>query len=417
LTDQGARACTTCGAVLAAGVRYCTRCGAAVAGESEEVALAGGRRLHLSADMLSLRELLAVVESGVLYWRQRLESDEGVARERAAAAIKELSQILDSLATQIAQGRETVRVTGRLPPLREAPRPCPLCGRGNRESANYCIACGAPLRPGLRPVAPPPPLRLSIAARSDVGRVRALNEDTLYAGEFASTDGVLGTLLLVADGMGGHQYGEVAAALARDGLKQALTAALSAVVPADDAGWHELLRQGVAAANRHVYAQAQASPGHHGMGTTLTVAVIIDGRAHLAHVGDSRAYLINPQGLAGEGRTWIQLTTDHSLVARLVDIGQLTPAQARDHPQRNVVYRSLGSDPSVEVDTLSQALAPGDLLLLCSDGLVSHVEDDELARVSLAERSADRACERLVALANERGGSDNISVVIARIRK
>lgn len=417
LTDQGARACTTCGAALAVGVRFCTRCGAAVSGESEEVALAGGRRLHLAPDMLSLRELLAVVESGVLYWRQRLESDEGVARERAAAAIKELSQILDSLATQIAQGRETVRVTGHLPPLREAPRPCPLCGRGNREGANYCIACGAPLRPGLRPAAAQPPLSLSIAARSDVGRVRALNEDTFYAGEFASADGALGTLLLVADGMGGHQSGEVAAALARDGLKQALTLALSAKVPADDAGWHELLRQGVAVANRRVYEQAQAHPEQRGMGTTLTAAVIVAGRAHLAHAGDSRAYLINPQGLAGEGRTWSQLTADHSLVARLVDIGQLTPEQARNHPQRNVVYRSLGSDPTIEVDTLSQALAPGDLLLLCSDGLISHVEDDELARVTIAERSADRACERLVALANERGGSDNISVVIARIRK
>jgi PPM family protein phosphatase len=418
LTDQGIRACTNCGMPLMAGVRFCTRCGTAVAAEAEEVALAGGRRLHLSADTLSLRELLAVVEAGVLYWRRRLESEEGVARERAAAAIKELSQILDSLATQIAQGRETVRVTGHLPPQLLAPHPCALCGRGNREGANYCIACGAPLRPGVRPaITPPAPLSLSIAARSDVGRVRVLNEDTFYAGEFARADGALGTLLLVADGMGGHEAGEVAATLARDGLKQALPAALSAGVPADDAGWHALLRHSVLEANRRIFDHARANPARRGMGTTLTAAVLVERRAHLAHVGDSRAYLINAQGLGGEGQTWSQLTMDHSLVARLVDIGQLTPEQARTHPQRNVVYRSLGSDPLVEVDTLSQALAPGDQLLLCSDGLVSHVEDEELVAIIIAEASADRACERLVTLANQRGGTDNISVVLARLRK
>ncbi|RRR69797.1 MAG: Stp1/IreP family PP2C-type Ser/Thr phosphatase [Candidatus Viridilinea halotolerans] len=372
--------------------------------------------MHLAADTLDLRDLLAVVEAGVLYWRRRLASDEGVARERAAAAIKELSQILDSLAMQIAQGRETVRITSHLPAQRVAPRPCALCGRGNREQAKYCIACGAPLRAGLRPATSAPPrLQVKIAARSDVGRVRQLNEDTFYAGEFARADGAVGTLLLVADGMGGHQAGEVASALARDGLKQALTSALSAGVPASDEAWHTLLTQVVAAANQQIYQQGQRNAQRSGMGTTLTVALLVEGRAHLAHVGDSRIYLINAQGLGSEGATWLKLTTDHSLVARLVDIGQLTPAQARTHPQRNVVYRSLGSDPTVEVDTLSQALASGDQLLLCSDGLTSHVEDEELAAIAIAETSADRACERLIALANERGGSDNISVVLARV--
>lgn len=418
LSEQGVRACITCGALLAAGVRFCTRCGTAVAIDAETIALSGSRRLYLSADTLSLRELLAVVESGVLYWRRRLESDKGVARERAAAAIKDLSQILDSLATQIAQGREAVRITAHLPPQRVAPHPCAHCGRGNREHAKYCIACGAPLQAGLRPApTKPPPLTLKIAARSDVGRVRTLNEDTFYAGEFARSDHAVATLLLVADGMGGHQAGEVASALARDGLKQALTSCLSSGVPSndDDAAWHALLTQAVAVANQQIYNHGRQHSQHGGMGTTLTAAVIVDGRAHIAHVGDSRAYLINAEGMGDAGRTWSRLTSDHSLVARLVDIGQLTPAQARSHPQRNVVYRSLGSDATVEVDTLSQALAPGDQLLLCSDGLTGHVEDEELAALVLAETSADRACERLVALANERGGSDNITVVIARV--
>ncbi len=380
--------------------------------------LPGGRRLRLaSSDTLSLRELLAVVETGVFYWRQRLESAEGVARDHAAAAIKDLSQILDNLATQIAQGRELVQVTGRLPAAREAPLPCPVCGRGNREEAKYCVACGTPLRPGVRPSPSlPPPLSMTIATRTDVGMARRLNEDTIYAGEFTTADGALGTLLLVADGMGGHQAGDVASALACSAVKSYLTEGLSAGVPADDAGWHELLRAAVMAANRAVYDQSQQNPAQRGMGTTMTVAVVAGRRAYLAHVGDSRAYLVNAAGVNGEAVTWLQLTSDHSLVARLVDIGQITPEEARVHPQRNVVYRSLGGDPTVEVDTLSQALAPGDVLLLCSDGLVNHVDDVELARIVIEEPSAARACERLTALANERGGKDNISVVIARLK-
>ncbi|MFN8478923.1 MAG: SpoIIE family protein phosphatase, partial [Kouleothrix sp.] len=112
-----------------------------------------------------------------------------------------------------------------------------------------------------------------------------------------------------------------------------------------------------------------------------------------------------------------QLTSDHSLVARLVDIGQITAEQARTHPQRNILYRSIGTDPSVEVDTLSEQLEPGDVVLLCSDGLFNHVRDEELANIALNQTDANRACEQLVALANERGGRDNISVVIVRAER
>lgn len=418
VTVPGSLVCLSCGAPLSASARFCARCGTPVADEiADEVMLPGSRRLRVSADTLSLRELLAVVESGVLYWRQRLESAEGVAREQAATAIKDLSKILDSLAQQIAQGRETVRVTARLPPLRTYPIACPICGRGNRGGAKYCVACGSPLQPGVKPAAKQPPLlTLAIAARTHVGMARPLNEDRYYTGEFSTADGKLGTLLLVADGMGGAQAGEVASRLACDLVKRQLTAALSVGVPDNDAGWHELLSNAVSAANKQIYEQAQANTAQRGMGTTLTVAVVAGRRTHLAHVGDSRAYLINPAGVAGEGLTWSQLTADHSIVARLVDIGQLTPEQARVHPQRNMVYRSLGTDPQVEVDVASQELAPGDALLLCSDGLVSYVEDAELARIVLEEANEARACERLVDLANQRGGKDNITVVIARAR-
>ncbi|MCX7790687.1 MAG: Stp1/IreP family PP2C-type Ser/Thr phosphatase [Chloroflexaceae bacterium] len=421
MTLQGSPACPMCGAPLAPGARFCVRCGALAfpaAANADEIALSGRQRVQISAGALSLRELLAVVESGVFYWRQRLERADGVAREQAVAAIKDLSQILDNLATQIAQGRETIRITGRLPPRRRAPRPCPLCGRGNRQAARYCMACGAPLHPGQR--AEPsrlPARRLAIAARTDRGAVRPVNEDTVYAGEFTAGHSSIGTLLVVADGMGGHQAGDVASSLAVATLKQALTDALNASLPEDDQAWHALLRGAVQEANRQVYAQARADAARRGMGTTLTVAVVTETRAHLAHVGDSRAYLLNPAGVTGEGSIWTQLTIDHTLVARLVDIGQLTPEQARVHPQRHMLYRSLGTDPVTEVDVLSQALAAGDVLVLCSDGLVNHVDDGELARIVLETPGEDLACERLIALANERGGQDNISVVIARISR
>jgi protein phosphatase len=240
-----------------------------------------------------------------------------------------------------------------------------------------------------------------------------MNEDTIYTGAYSNADGPIGTLLIVADGMGGHTAGDRASQLAVATVKQNLRSALETGVPADDAQWHALLRTVAAAANQAVYAEARDA-GARGMGTTLTVAIVTDRRVHLAHVGDSRAYLINAAGVLSDGSTWNQLTTDHSLVARLVDIGQLTPEEARVHPQRNMIYRSLGTDPTVEVDAVSHALAAGDVLVLCSDGLNNHVEDAEIARIVLEEASEERAAERLVALANQRGGKDNISVVIAR---
>lgn len=418
MTNQGSRVCASCGAVLLPSARFCTRCGAAVDAEPDEVLLPGSRRLRVSQDTLSLRELLAVVESGVAYWRQRLDKAEGVARDQAAAALVELSRILDSLAQQIAQGRETVRITSRLPAQRDYGQACPICGRGNRAEAKYCVSCGSGLRPGIKPApAAPPPLTIKVATRTDRGVSRPVNEDTCYVGEFSTADGPLGTLLLVADGMGGHEAGDVASRLAAETVKSELRSRLEAHgPPADDAAWHDLLRQVAFAANQRVYAQASVNSGQSGMGTTLTFALVAGRRAHLAHVGDTRAYLINPAGVNGSSSNWMQLTADHSIVARLVDIGQLTPEQARVHPQRNMIYRSLGTDPTVEVDLLSQSLAAGDSLLLCSDGLNTHVEDAELAAIVLEEQGEVRACERLVALANQRGGKDNITVVLARVR-
>lgn len=420
MTKNDARTCFNCNAPLAGNARFCASCGIQLddATFPVEVALAGRNRVRVSQESLSVRELLSVVESGVYWWQQRLQTADEVGRERAAEAIKDLSRILESLSQQLAQGRETIRITTRLPTLRAYDQPCPACGRGNRAGAKFCLACGALLAAPVPtpPAVPPPPPRLSIAGRSDTGRVRKNNEDVFYAGEFTSSDGRLATLLLVADGMGGAEAGDVASALARDIVKRELVEALSARRPASSEEWHALLRQAVVTANTTIYEQARANPAQRGMGTTFTLAVVADQAVYIAHVGDSRAYLINPAGVTEDGACIVQLTADHSLVARLVDIGQLTPEQARVHPHRNMLYRSLGTDATVEVDTLTQPLRVGDLLLLCSDGLDSHVDDNEILKIATSGLSPAKMGERLVDLANERGGRDNISVVIAVVR-
>jgi serine/threonine protein phosphatase PrpC len=260
------------------------------------------------------------------------------------------------------------------------------------------------------------PLRLMIGARTDQGRVRAINQDTVYAGALALSDGATAYLCLVADGMGGAKAGEYASRVAAEVTRARVQREAGRDQPSDDRAWQELLRGAMTAANRRVYEDSRADRDRQGMGTTLTLALIVGDRLHIASVGDSRLYLFNAAGVTEDGSSSAQLTSDHSLVARLVDIGQLTPEEARSHPQRNLLYRSIGTDPAVEIDTRSEQLEPGDTVLLCSDGLVNHVTDEEIARVVLARRDPDTACEELVSLANQRGGRDNITVVIVQVQ-
>lgn len=422
VSQREGRTCFNCGGALAASARFCSHCGMQLDNLSDpvEVALIGTNRVRLAQDTLSIRDLLGVVEAGVSWWQQKLQHAEGVDRQRAAEAIKELSRILDSLSAQLARGRETMRITSRLPPLRASDVACPVCGRGNRSSARFCVGCGTTLDAAVLPpvAAVATPMRLAISGRSDVGRVRTNNEDVCYAGELHSGDGLHATLLMVADGMGGAEAGDVASAMARDIVKQELVTALNREDrPASDTAWQALLSRIVMSANQQIHAAARAHPGRRGMGTTLTMAVLLDYAVHIAHVGDSRAYLINAAGISADGSTIIQLTSDHSIVARLVDIGQLSAAQARHHPHRNMLYRSLGTEAAIEVDTFSNALQTGDMLLLCTDGLDTHVEADEMAALATqSSLSPAQICNQLIELANKRGGRDNVSVVIARVR-
>jgi protein phosphatase len=426
--------CPSCGAPVQARSRFCPACGRPLPARAApgvatppqpsaelstpiEGTIASKKRLLIRDDSLNLHEIVNVVESGVRWWQDRLSSADIATREQAAQSIEELSRILHSLSQQLSQGRETIRITTRLPVLRSYTVGCPICGRGNRAGAKFCQACGASLAmPAQEEIGAgtPMPLRFKIAARTDQGRVRKNNQDSVYTGTL-KLHGVTARLALVADGMGGAKAGEQASRIASEVARAQIQRDGTGQAEPGDTEWQELLRTAAREANRRVYEESRSDEDRKGMGTTLTIALIVGERLHVASVGDSRAYLLNAGGVTEDGATTAQLTSDHSLVARLVDIGQITAEQARTHPQRNLLYRSIGTDPSVEVDTLSEQLEPGDVVLLCSDGLVNHVRDEEIAQIALEQLDPDRACEQLVATANERGGRDNISVVIVRV--
>jgi protein phosphatase len=224
------------------------------------------------------------------------------------------------------------------------------------------------------------------AGRSDTGRKRRHNEDAYVLHP---------PLFAVADGMGGAQAGELASRLAAEAIEDAQ----------GDGGGAERVTNLVQAANRRVYDRSREDSALSGMGTTMTVALVEDDVVTIGHVGDSRAYLIRDGALE-------QLTDDHSLVAELVRSGRLTPEEAETHPQRSVITRALGTDPDVDVDTFTVEARPGDVFMLCSDGLTSMVGDEAiLGIVELHGGDLDAAARELIASANRGGGEDNITVV------
>ena len=239
-------------------------------------------------------------------------------------------------------------------------------------------------------------MRLRATASSDVGLRRRENEDR-YA--LAPELG----LYVVADGMGGHTAGQVASELATDAAVKAIEALEGA-----QATLSEKLRHAVAAANRAIFTTAQRRPEYAGMGTTV-VALLADGeRAALAHVGDSRAYLVR-------GGRIRQLTDDHSIVGELLRRREISEDDAREHPHRHVLTRALGVREFVEPDLAELTPSEGDVFALCSDGLTNHLEDHEIAKLVSESGELDETCEGFVHLANRRGGEDNITVVLASL--
>ena len=250
---------------------------------------------------------------------------------------------------------------------------------------------------------------------SDVGRVRPRNEDAFLVADLTRAASVCASgqlnvgqagvhrllLLAVADGMGGALAGEVASRMAVEGIARQLVTA-SGAEPVSS--W---LTEALRATNLDIRRAAQANRDYQGMASTITVAVIQEGRAVIGQVGDSRAYLLR----GGQIR---QLTKDQSLLQAMLDAGQLTKESAQYFPYRHVILHALGAEAQAEPDISSITLAGGDHLLLCSDGLSNKVGDAEMLDAVLGAESPDAACEKLVALANERGGEDNITLVVAR---
>lgn len=253
-------------------------------------------------------------------------------------------------------------------------------------------------------------MRIVCGGASDVGRLRSNNEDCYRMVEPMH-------LFVVSDGMGGEAHGEVASALAvetivkhcMDGVSNPATSLYGDPHP----GLGDRTRRLASAvhlANRKIFQSAAEHPEQHGMGATLTAAWIDDAKLSVAHVGDSRAYLLRSGTLQ-------QLTNDHSLVAEQVRRGILTAAEADQSEMQSVLLRALGTHEQVDVEAGENPLFPGDILLLCSDGLTRMVTEPEIAGTVQVETSPQKAAEKLIELANDNGGADNITVIVVRLQK
>lgn len=244
---------------------------------------------------------------------------------------------------------------------------------------------------------------IEIASLSDSGRVRSRNEDSLFA------DAALG-LGIVADGMGGYNAGEVASDLATTVLRAELAQAITDARLRRSAGWaHGVVGDAIGRANATIFEAAQRDARYQGMGTTVVLTLFHEGVVTVAHVGDSRLYRWRHGEL-------VCLTRDHSLLQEQIDAGIITPELARSSMNKNLVTRALGVDPEVEAEIRDHPIEAGDLYLLCSDGLNDMLEDAEIAACLAAGAGELGTCVRqLVQMANEKGGRDNVSVVLVRV--
>lgn len=255
--------------------------------------------------------------------------------------------------------------------------------------------------------------RLNYGQRSDVGQIRDNNQDSMLSMTVSMTSGDQEPnfgLFIVADGMGGHEDGEKASAMTTHVIAKYVTKDIFIPMLNGETGGDsdrptiiEVLRNAVQKANDVVSERVPDG------GTTATAAAVMGNLAYIAHVGDSRAYIITSDSIE-------QATRDHSLVQRLIELDQLTPEDAIDHPQRNVLYRAIGQSDNLDVDAITRHLPPASYLLICSDGLWNLVTKAELKQIVLMHQdNTQSACEALVSLANERGGTDNITVVLIRV--
>ena len=260
---------------------------------------------------------------------------------------------------------------------------------------------------------------VSVYGRSDVGRAREHNEDAFAVADLTNGSVILapetntyrpgdrGMLFMVADGMGGAAAGELASAMAVDVVVDELKSRWTGANRRDPDAFALGLRGATETANTMIHRFATEHPEHRGMGTTATIAGLLGDTLYLAQVGDSRAYLVR-HGVAH------QITKDQSLMQKLIEAGEMTAEEAEHSERRNIILQALGPEAVVRTDLTHQRIRRGDTLVLCSDGLSGQIKVEDIARVMAEEPRLDRACDRLIDLANDNGGPDNITIVAAR---
>ncbi|MBQ3022862.1 MAG: Stp1/IreP family PP2C-type Ser/Thr phosphatase [Clostridia bacterium] len=236
---------------------------------------------------------------------------------------------------------------------------------------------------------------------SDTGRLRKSNQDCALSKELGSF-----TLLALADGMGGHSGGEIASGLAIEEISSVLSDKLTEkMLPGQIM---LLLSEALDKANAKILDRAKNDSSLSGMGTTCDVCLATKNKLYIAHIGDSRVYKISKGGVIKK------LTCDHSLVQFMLESGTITPEEAVDHPQKNVILRALGISDKIEPDVFQDKISPCDVILLCSDGLTNMLDEETVAKAAISEDTPSEIAKKLIGLANEAGGRDNITVVIAK---
>lgn len=400
--------CPGCQAENSPQARFCAHCGIALPANEDAKAVIQNTFNEAAQSVDELISSPAVQDItrkvGAVVQQAGAEIDRAVKSDGTQRVLRQIGnlaeQAVKAAKDPLSSGRAAPQKPSDLTSIALPQHPCLRCGTLSRRDGRFCAVCGASFE--LAPLA----MHYAVAQLSDVGKVRSNNEDNVQAWSFAA-QGLAAWALLVADGMGGAASGEVASQFVVDVVEQEIGARWNAKdpKPLDLERWlRGILRQ----ANSVVYRQARANPALHGMGSTATLAWLEGDLATVAHVGDSRAYLIPPAG-----PVW-QITQDHTMVALLAAIGEMTAEEAAASPQNNLLYKAIGVAPKVEIDTYVRRLEAGDRLLLCSDGLTRHVPAGEMAAIVRQEADPAAACQALVALANQRGGEDNISVIVAQ---
>src|SRR3954466_7593033 len=260
---------------------------------------------------------------------------------------------------------------------------------------------------------------VNVFGRTDVGRTREHNEDSFVVADLSTGNATLqpevrvhnagprGSLFMVADGMGGAAAGEIASAMATEEVLAQMQRLWVEGVDRSPSAFARALKQAAKAANTRINSYAALHPEHRGMGTTATMAALLQDTLYLAQIGDSRAYLVR-------GGVGVQITKDQSLMQKLVEAGELTEEEAEHSERRNIILQALGPEAAIKVDLTHQPLRKGDTLVLCSDGLSTQINRDKIAEIVAGEKDLTQTCKKLIDAANANGGPDNITVIVAR---